>query len=1015
MSHLAADDAVVRMERARRERDALLQLARDMSSGAPSANRVLVHLAATAQAFTASEGACVLELQPEVFRVAAPTGIAVPYDQLAFQIMPPPSLFREAYGTRSVVITNDGLQDPRVDPRFRDALQLRHVAVAPIIVDGNVDGLLVVLNSTQPGGYSAEDAEFLQRLADFSAVALRDAELVRRAEQTAEDARRQARDTAIAARRNAVLARTAEALASAASPDAVYHRIGEIVHELLGASGFAIYDVNVESRQAALTFQTGAGVVNAEQASQMFWDTNMADVVQSGTPLFVNDFTQGTDAGRLLAEPLRRAGVGALAILPLRLTGRVSGLMSIRFSSVREHDASEHAFLEAFAAQVAVALRNARHVRDLGERARRLTTLAQAQQRVSGILDADALCDAVLDALGMVVAARTYELLDVDAAGRTTCLRRRQVPRSGDAPRATVELSVPMESIAHPSRVIRLESYDERGFDVQDVDLVAILARHAVQASDTVRLFGAQDTERQRAEAAADLARAALASGGLVAGVTAMLAILDRVAPTTGKAMGVARARDGRLEYVAGIGSLESLVGHRPAGPYGVLGIAPRGAPIELPSLRDEAPETVKALAPDERVLVLPLMARERALGALLASTTVDAPWSETTRASLERLSASVALALDALLLDEEERQAREREHMLATALTTLDHPVFILENDIIRYANPASAREYGWPAAELVGRRFTELVVSVTPVMPRLGDEADPVSPAAEHVHRRRDGSEFAAAVTMSPLRTEAGVVHGAVVSVRDVTADRAFAEQLRHSEKMVALGELVAGVAHEINNPLTGISAFAELLLEDPLDDEQRESVQLIKRESDRATAVIRDLLLFARKNDAPVGPVDLNALVEQTLRLRAYVLRSADIEVTLDLDNAVPLVQGDAQRLQQVLLNLVTNAEHAMEGRPRRRLTLATRCDADRVLVRVEDTGRGMSPTVRRRLFEPFFTTKPPGIGTGLGLSVSYGIVQAHDGTIEVHSEVDAGTSVTLTLPRLPVVDDDATAPA
>jgi two-component system NtrC family sensor kinase len=279
------------------------------------------------------------------------------------------------------------------------------------------------------------------------------------------------------------------------------------------------------------------------------------------------------------------------------------------------------------------------------------------------------------------------------------------------------------------------------------------------------------------------------------------------------------------------------------------------------------------------------------------------------------------------------------------------------------------------------------------------------------DHVHRRRDGSEFAAVLTVSRLRSEAGQNTGAVVSVRDVTRDRAIAEQLRHSEKMIALGELVAGVAHEINNPLTGISAFAELLLEDSLTDEHRESVQLIKRESDRATAVIRDLLIFARKADAGTGPVDINELVEQTLRLRAYTARALGVVVELQLDPSRPRVEGDAQRLQQVLLNLVVNAEQAMHGRETRHLAVHTRVEGELVRITVSDTGSGMSANVKRRLFEPFFTTKPLGVGTGLGLSVSYGIAQTHRGTLDVQSEENVGTSITLTLPVLPSQDFDA----
>ncbi len=878
--------------RERRELDALLQLAREMASGTPSTRRVLEQLAETAQDFTQSEGACVLELRGDVFHVAGPSGIVVPYDGQSFQIMPAPSIFREVLATSAVVITNDGQRDPRVDPRFRDVLRIRHLAAAPIVLEGRIDGLLMLLNSANPDGYSANDASLLQRLAEFSAVALRDAHLVQRAERAAEDAQARAREAAIASRRHEVLARTADALANAGTPDAVYQRIGDIMSELLGAGGLAIYDVNVDSRTVKLSFQTGIGTMDAATVVRLYWQTRLADVVLSGVPAFVDDMLKGSEVELAVTEPMRQAGIGALALLPLRVDGRVIGSIGIRFFGTRDFDEAERAFLESFSSQVAIALRNAQYLTDLQDRAERLDKLARERE-----------------------------------------------------------------------------------------------------------------LEQRRAEAAADVARTALAHGGLMAGVQSLLGILERIVPSSGKAIGVARARDGRLEYVGAHGSLSPLLGHRPAGLRGVLGITPDGLPIEVENLRSEAPLPLANAVPDERALVLPLIARDRALGVLLVSATPDGMWSDTQRQTLERVSTSLALAIDALLLDEEERHAREREVMLATALTTLDHPVFILEDNIVRYANPAAAREYGWSTVELIGRVFSEFVASDQPqsgadLLVSAEHEIEP----RDHVHRRRDGSEFAAVLTVSRLRSEAGLTTGAVVSVRDVTRDRAIAEQLRHSEKMIALGELVAGVAHEINNPLTGISAFSELLLEDALTDEHRESVQLIKRESDRATAVIRDLLIFARKADAGTRPVDINELVEQTLRLRAYTTRAIGVVVELHLDPSRPHVQGDAQRLQQVLLNLVVNSEQAMHGREIRRLTVHTRLEGDQVHITVSDTGSGMSANVKRRLFEPFFTTKPLGVGTGLGLSVSYGIAQTHRGTLDVQSEENVGTSITLTLPVL-----------
>jgi signal transduction histidine kinase len=236
----------------------------------------------------------------------------------------------------------------------------------------------------------------------------------------------------------------------------------------------------------------------------------------------------------------------------------------------------------------------------------------------------------------------------------------------------------------------------------------------------------------------------------------------------------------------------------------------------------------------------------------------------------------------------------------------------------------------------------------------------------------------------------------------------ERVLSEAVHQSEKLAAIGELVAGVAHELNNPLAGISTFAQLLLEDRLTEAQVESVRTIKLEADRAASVIRDLLTFARKTGPRHVLVDLNAVVQQTVRLRGYALQSAGIEVEFDLDPALPSTTGDDQKLQQVLLNLLVNAEYAMRGSEIRRLMLrsalgtAEQGNRDRLVVEVADTGVGMTPDVCKHIFEPFFTTKPVGVGTGLGLSVSYGIVSAHGGTLDVRSEPGKGATFTLTLP-------------
>ena len=167
-------------------------------------------------------------------------------------------------------------------------------------------------------------------------------------------------------------------------------------------------------------------------------------------------------------------------------------------------------------------------------------------------------------------------------------------------------------------------------------------------------------------------------------------------------------------------------------------------------------------------------------------------------------------------------------------------------------------------------------------------------------------------------------------------------------------------------------------------------------------RAVSVIRDLLIFARKSGPARVPVNLNALIELTMRLRAYSLRSNSVSVELLLDPELPDIAGDDQKLQQVIMNLVVNAEHAMRETADRRLIIHTMQQEAMAVIEVTDSGPGMSPEIQQRIFEPFFTTKPPGEGTGLGLSVSYGIIEAHGGTIAASSSRGRGATFRVALP-------------
>jgi len=242
--------------------------------------------------------------------------------------------------------------------------------------------------------------------------------------------------------------------------------------------------------------------------------------------------------------------------------------------------------------------------------------------------------------------------------------------------------------------------------------------------------------------------------------------------------------------------------------------------------------------------------------------------------------------------------------------------------------------------------------------------------------------------------------------VALRTAELERAQ-ETLIQTEKMTAVGQLVAGVAHELNNPLTVVLGYAGLILERSHDPELRRKLELMSGEAERARKIVQNLLAFARKQKKERGRVDLDEVVTRTLGLRSYHLRSGNIRIETDFAGDLPPTLADFHQLQQVLLNLLVNAEQAIQDSKRGSMIRAiTRREGDSLVLVVEDDGPGMPPAIRSKIFEPFFTTKPVGRGTGLGLAICYGIVAEHGGEIHVESEPEQFTRFTIRLPIVPV---------
>ena len=273
----------------------------------------------------------------------------------------------------------------------------------------------------------------------------------------------------------------------------------------------------------------------------------------------------------------------------------------------------------------------------------------------------------------------------------------------------------------------------------------------------------------------------------------------------------------------------------------------------------------------------------------------------------------------------------------------------------------------------------------------------------SCDYSARHRDGSWRTMRASASPLFDAENKLSGAIVSVRDITVEKKLEQQIIQSERLAAMGQMIGGFAHELNNPLTSILGMSELLQEGEAPESVRKQMVVLQQQARRAAEIVQNLMYFSRPPAPGKTPIDLGELVQRTLHLHAYSLRKNNITVDFLKESSVPAVSGDAHQLMQVFLNLILNSEQAMrEVRDRGTLRIRIENQEKSVSVIFQDDGPGISPEILPNIFDPFYTTKRPGRGTGLGLSISKAILREHNGNVEATSGPGGGAVFTVTLP-------------
>jgi PAS domain S-box-containing protein len=390
--------------------------------------------------------------------------------------------------------------------------------------------------------------------------------------------------------------------------------------------------------------------------------------------------------------------------------------------------------------------------------------------------------------------------------------------------------------------------------------------------------------------------------------------------------------------------------------------------------------------------------------GALLSSEDLEI---------LRTVSGYVAVAIENSLLYQEQAERATELEMLKEFNESIVESINVglLAVDgagRVTGCNSSLEEMMGMARDEALGRSVEELFAEdFAETLEQVLGEAGWQPSELRHIYKlhtaTRNGRPLILNIAIAPLRrAESGEHTGALVVLEDVTGRVRLEEQLQQREKLSSIGLLAAGVAHEINTPLTGVSSYTQMLLGMFADhDPKHKLLEKIHRQTERATGIVNNLLNFSRTGSvAEFGEVDLNHVLDDTLQLLEPQLRQSQVEIAREYEDDLPRVFGNSGKLQQVFTNLLLNARDALPAGGR--ISLRTASDGDHVTVHVADTGIGIAPENVARIYDPFFTTKGVGRGTGLGLAVSYGIVQEHSGHISVESAPARGTTFRITLP-------------
>ncbi len=889
---------------------------------------------------------------------------------------------------------------------------IQSVLAVPIRRVETVLGTITVADELA-GRFSAADREALLRFGLHAAAALTEGRLSR------EEARR--------LEENRIAAAAASALAAAGDTPSLRRAIVEELRIAIGADGARLTEVIQE--QWAVTATEG-------DAPFIEMPPLPGRQLLCGHGLGEDEATHRCSlpggSGYLLAAELghgaQNQGLLQLVRRPVfgshdeQFLGRLADIAAVALVTRLAHiRLSQYADRIRSVAQVSATLYQASSSID---------ALRQAAEILQRALNVDSLCIALVDdvrqEVTFPVCRLSGEVLDGDRrgfergfieyvwrSGVTTFIPRdatHELERRGltIAGRPRTLAAVPLRTRGAISGVVSIQDgRRDAAFEEEDVRILEIIVQQLAVTLEKIETFEEERRQRITAEWLRQIARAATDHAASPPQILEMAADAAFQGISGGAAMVSLLAGDGTMRTIG-------VRGQSPApgddGSESVDGsiagwvVRQQGAIFLSSNLgTDERIEPAYAARVGERaVAAVPVWGEGRIVAVLWLAREIGAIFGVNEVERLAQVADHAGAGYQTARSTEALRRSEDRYRKL---ISTATDAIFTLDRGgkVLSF-NEAAERLWGAAAADVLGDGWEVALPFDQPgaVEEHIRLALSGQSTSFESLVRRRDGERRTVAISVSPL-VEAGETVAVLAIVRDVTDQRRVQAQLLQAEKMSAIGQLVGGMAHEINNPLASILVNMELLLSESKDPSQLDTLQAIKTETDRAAVIVRNLLTYVRGQGSERSVVDLRETLRSAVQLRRYQLLNQQIEVSLGLDPDPILVWGNNINLQQVLVNLLVNAEHAIRnGAGSGHVSIKGGRVGSRVLVTVEDNGPGIPPELLTRIFDPFFTTKPEGEGTGLGLSVSAGIVADHHGRLYAERRPGGGARFVVELP-------------